>query len=128
VLNTSSPGDDLDGLIELARDYMVLMAAVVFGGGLMGYIKASSKASLISGTVSALVLGITFWISMNGRLGEGLIASFVVYSLLDIIFVLRLIKTKKFMPAGLILILCVIGQGLALAGHGAIMSSPNYRG
>ncbi len=101
---------DLTSFIEFARNYMLIMAFLVLGGGVMGYVKASSKASLISGIVSAVILAIIFGVACNGQVKEAMIASFVTYALLDTVFAMRLMKTKKFMPAGLILIFCVVGQ------------------
>lgn len=95
------------------------MSVIVLLGGLMGFMKAKSKASLISGVISAILLGAAFAAGLNGKPSEGIIASFVIYSLLDVVFAMRLKKTKKFMPAGLILIFCCIGQvldALALKG------------
>ncbi|MEM6450729.1 MAG: TMEM14 family protein [Cyanobacteria bacterium P01_D01_bin.105] len=69
-------------------------------GGMMGYQKAGSKVSLISGLVSGLLLLVGAYLLFGGIL-TGLILSGLVSLLLVIVFVIRLIKTKKFMPAGL---------------------------
>ena len=69
-------------------------------GGVMGYQKAGSQVSLISGVISGLLLLIGGYLLLGGAL-SGLILSGVVSLLLVIVFVIRLIKTKKFMPAGL---------------------------
>ena len=45
-------------MIEIARNYILLMSIVVLGGGAMGYVKAKSKASLIAGVISAILLGV----------------------------------------------------------------------
>lgn len=114
--------------IDLARDYILFMAIAVLVGGIIGYVKASSKASLISGVVSALVLGLTFWFAMNDKLGEALIASFVIYAALDVVFLMRLMKTKKLMPGAPMLFLCIVGQVLSMSAHRHIITSANYRG
>lgn len=69
-------------------------------GGVMGYQKAGSQVSLISGLISGLLLLIGGYLLFGGAL-SGLMLSGVVSLLLVIVFVIRLIKTKKFMPAGL---------------------------
>jgi uncharacterized membrane protein (UPF0136 family) len=114
--------------IDLARDYILFMAFAILAGGIMGYVKASSKASLISGVVSAAALGITFWFAINQHLGEAFIASFLIYAILDVVFVLRLIKSKKLIPAAPILFLCIVGQVLSMSAHRHILLSANYRG
>jgi uncharacterized membrane protein (UPF0136 family) len=73
-------------------------AVLLIGGGLMGFIKAKSSASLISGTVTGLLsLGVAFLIpsSHHTALICGAILSFVV----SMIFILRFFRTKKAMPA-----------------------------
>ncbi len=117
----------VSGLIDFARDYILFMSIAMLAGGIMGYVKASSKASLISGVISALLLGGSFIFAINGKIGVGFISSFIIYSILDLVFVMRLIKTRKFMPAGMILLLCMTGQVLAIAAHRAMLGSANYR-
>jgi uncharacterized membrane protein (UPF0136 family) len=120
--------------IDLARDYILFMAVVVLAGGIMGYVKASSKASLVSGVISAALLGLTFWFgvaeTLGGikHLGESFIASFLIYALLEVVFVMRLFKSKKLIPAAPILFLCVVGQVLSMSAFRHIMTSANYRG
>jgi len=114
--------------IDLARDYMLFMAIAMLAGGIMGYVKASSKASLISGVISAAVLAATFWCALHEMLGQSFIASFIIYAILEVVFVMRLIKTKKPLPAAPILFLCVVGQVLSMSAFRYMMSSVNYRG
>lgn len=76
-------------------------------GGFMGYLKAGSKVSLISALVSAVLLAVAeLWLSKP--------ATEVILGLLVAMFLWRLIKTKKFMPSGLMLILTVVALGLRL--------------
>jgi uncharacterized membrane protein (UPF0136 family) len=100
------------------------IAAIVFGlfvigGGVWGYVKAKSKPSLISGVVSGLVLivaGIIYFI-VSPQLGLTIAA--IMSVLLAIVFTIRLIKTKKFVPAGVMLIAAVVTAAIiftALAG------------
>ena len=71
-------------------------------GGLMGFIKAKSKVSLIMSSIFALLLALY-------NLGKIDVKYFpeILIGLLIVIFGIRLAKTKKFMPAGLMLILSV---------------------
>ena len=79
--------------------YIVLLVV----GGLIGYLKAGSKASLIVSAVFAAVLtlcqiGFVFQRQMID----------VVLAILLVVFAWRLTKSKKFMPAGLMLVLTVV--------------------
>ncbi|HCF26964.1 MAG TPA: hypothetical protein DEV81_07085 [Cyanobacteria bacterium UBA11049] len=82
-----------------------VVAAIAYGilaivGGIIGYVQAKSKASLISGIVSGLLLIIAGVVQLQGQ-GLGLILAIVVTIALIIVFAMRLAKTRKFMPAGL---------------------------
>ena len=85
-------------------------------GGVMGYIKVGSKASLLSGVGLGLALlasGYGVWRGSR----ESLIVSLVISALLVALFAMRLAKTKRFMPAGMLAILslaAIIVFGLAL--------------
>src|SRR5438046_2526094 len=80
--------------------YIVLLLI----GGLIGFLKAGSKASLIASAVSAALLIIA---SIPSLLQPGIrqILIDTILGLLLIVFAVRLTKTKKFMPSGLMLVL-----------------------
>lgn len=85
------------------------IAAIAYGilaivGGIMGYIQAQSKVSLISGSISGLLLIFSGVIQLQGQ-AWGLTLATVVTTLLVIVFAVRLAKTRKFMPAGLMSLL-----------------------
>jgi len=88
-----------------------VVAAIAYGilalvGGAIGYKQAQSKASLISGIVSGLLLILGGVLRLLGQTwGLGLAA--IVTVILVIIFTTRLMKTRKFMPAGLMTVLGV---------------------
>ena len=82
-----------------------VVAAIAYGilvivGGIIGYVQAQSKASLISGIISGLLLVTAGVMQLQGQ-GLGLILAIVVTIALIIVFAIRLAKTRKFMPAGL---------------------------
>ncbi len=85
-------------------------------GGIMGYVKVGSKASLLSGVGMGLALlasGYGVW--QGSR--DSLLVALVVAALLVALFAMRLVKTKRFMPAGVLAILslaAVIIFGFAL--------------
>jgi uncharacterized membrane protein (UPF0136 family) len=80
--------------------YIVLLLI----GGLIGFLKAGSKVSLIASAVSAALLIIA---SIPSLLQPGIrqILIDTILALLLVIFAVRLTKTKKFMPSGLMLVL-----------------------
>jgi uncharacterized membrane protein (UPF0136 family) len=83
--------------------YIVLLIV----GGLFGYFKAGSKVSLITSAVSAAILVLC----TLGFVFQPYMAN-VVMALLLVVFAIRLTKTKKFMPSGLMLVLTVVTLAL----------------
>ena len=86
-----------------------VVAAIAYGilaivGGIIGYVQAKSKASLISGIISGLLLIIAGVMQLQGNYW-GVILALVVTAVLIIVFAVRLAKSRKFMPAGLMTIL-----------------------
>ncbi len=69
-------------------------------GGIIGYLQAQSQVSLISGTISGLILVISAFLQLQGQ-GFALVLAAVVTAVLVVVFAIRLQKTRKFMPAGL---------------------------
>jgi uncharacterized membrane protein (UPF0136 family) len=93
-----------------AQISIVVFGTLVLGGGVMGFVKAKSKASLIAGVVSDALLLAAFAISFsNFRLGIS-VASFIA-ALLLLVFFLRLKSSKKFMPSGLMVLLSALESG-----------------
>ena len=76
------------------------------GGGIMGYRQAGSKVSLISGSVSGLLLLLGAGLMFQGST-VGLRLAQIVVTVLIVVFLSRLIKTRKLMPAGLMVIVGV---------------------
>ena len=105
------------GRIVLAAYAMFMVA-----GGVIGYRKAGSMASLISGVGSAVVLLVAFLIAGSNPV-VGFWLGALTGLLLCIVFALRLAKTGKFMPAGALLIVSLAAMILlareALAVSGA---------
>ncbi|MEK0178608.1 MULTISPECIES: TMEM14 family protein [Microcoleus] len=81
-------------------------------GGIMGYVKAKSQASLISGLVSGSLLILAGIAQLMGQ-SWGLILAAAISAVLVVVFILRLVKTRKFMPAGMLIL-------ASLASFGAI--------
>jgi len=75
-------------------------------GGIIGYRQAGSQVSLISGIISGFLLLIGAYL-LYGASPAGPIFAGAVTLALVIVFIVRLIKTRKFMPAGLMVIVGV---------------------
>jgi uncharacterized membrane protein (UPF0136 family) len=87
--------------------YIVLLVA----GGLFGFLKAGSKVSLITASVSAALLVLTtlpglFEPTLRRNLAD------IIMAVLLVVFTIRLAKTKKFMPSGLMLVLTLVALAL----------------
>ncbi|AVH73915.1 TMEM14 family protein [Nostoc sp. 'Lobaria pulmonaria (5183) cyanobiont'] len=86
-----------------------IVAAFAYGilaivGGIMGYIQATSSVSLLSGSISGLLLILAAYFQLQGQTW-GAILAVLVTAVLVVVFAFRLVKTRKFMPAGLMTIL-----------------------
>lgn len=91
---------------------LAVLATVVYGllagfGGIWGYLKSKSKPSLISGCISGVLLLLSAVMQIQGY-SLGLSMSKIITLLLVVVFTIRLIKTRKFMPSGIML-----GAGIA---------------
>ncbi len=76
-------------------------------GGLIGFLKAGSKISLITSSIAAAALIIT---AIPGLLASGMARGMqdAIMAALIVVFTIRLAKTKKFMPSGLMLIITAV--------------------
>jgi uncharacterized membrane protein (UPF0136 family) len=89
--------------------YMVLWIYIflLLAGGLIGFYKAQSKVSLISSAVFAALLAV---LAVPGiferKFAHG--AANVLLAALLVVFAIRLVKTKKFMPSGLMLVVTTL--------------------
>ncbi|MEL6911540.1 MAG: TMEM14 family protein [Cyanobacteria bacterium J06629_2] len=86
---------------------LAIAATIVYGllsglGGIWGYLKSQSKPSLISGCISGILLLVAAVMQIQGA-SSGLLLSKIIVLLLVVVFAIRLIKTKKFMPSGIML-------------------------
>ncbi|NJO77078.1 MAG: hypothetical protein HC827_00190 [Cyanobacteria bacterium RM1_2_2] len=91
---------------------LATLAAIGYGilaavGGILGYTQARSQTSLISGLISGILL-IVGGIAHQQNLSWGLPLSVGITILLIIVFVIRFIKTRKFMPAGLMVVAGIV--------------------
>lgn len=83
--------------------YIVLLLA----GGVMGFVKAKSKPSLIASAAFAVVLALC-----NLGIIQVRYLVDILMIVLILVFAMRLAKTKKFMPAGLMIVLTAVALAL----------------
>ena len=86
--------------------YIVLLVV----GGLMGFLKARSKISLIMSIIFAVPLALCALGYLSFFIAN------VLIGVLAVVFIIRFAKGRKFMPAGLMIVLSVA----ALAGLWAL--------
>jgi len=93
----------MNNLFQLAPWFILIYAAVVLLGGIIGYLKAKSKVSLIMGLSSGVSL-LVAWFLCGKMPVVGLgIATFIA-SVLLVVFIMRFFRTRVFMPAGLMMV------------------------
>ena len=78
--------------------YIVLLVI----GGLIGFLKAKSKISLLTSVAFAIVLGICAMDVLPIEVSWGIL------SFLALFFLIRFLKTKKFMPGGMMTLLTFV--------------------
>ncbi len=102
--------------------FVLIYALLVAIGGIMGYVKAQSKPSLISGLISGVALAIAWYIGLQNPTAGLAIATFFALVLL-IVFALRFRRTGKLVPAGLLAILSLVATILFAIGWASIRGS-----
>ncbi len=95
-------------MIGPARIYFIIFGLLTILGGVIGYVKAGSTASIIAGSISGILLLIAAWL-LPGNLALGLALAAVISIALAGRFIPAFIKTGHLMPAGLMSVLSVIG-------------------
>lgn len=88
------------------------LAVIVYGilalvGGIVGYAQARSMPSLVAGVISGILL-IVGGIAHHQGADWGMVLSIIVTIVLVITFAVRFWKTRKFMPAGFMLLAGII--------------------
>jgi uncharacterized membrane protein (UPF0136 family) len=76
-------------------------------GGLIGFLKGKSKVSLIMSVSFAAALSLC----AAGIIFQPYVAD-ILLAVLLVVFAMRLVKTKKFMPAGMLIIVTIVALAL----------------
>jgi uncharacterized membrane protein (UPF0136 family) len=100
-------------MIGPAKIYFIVFGLLTIVGGVIGYVKANSTASIIAGSISGiLLLGAAFLLA--DHLALGLAVAALVSILLAGRFIPAFVRTGQLMPAGLMSVLSVIGIVMAI--------------
>src|SRR5438105_7964314 len=100
-------------MIGGAKIYFIVFGILTIAGGVLGYVKAGSMASIIAGSISGVLLLLAAWL-MPEHQAAGLIVALVVLLLLAGRFIPIFFRTLTAMPAGLMSVLSVLGIIVAI--------------
>ena len=99
--------------MEATKIYFIIFGVLTIAGGIVGYVKAGSVASIIAGAITGVLLLVAAFLLPEHR-GAGLATALVISLLLAAQFIPKFLQTGRVMPAGIMSILSVIGITLAI--------------
>jgi uncharacterized membrane protein (UPF0136 family) len=99
--------------MEAAKIYFIVFGALTILGGIVGYVKAGSVASIIAGSITGVLLLVAAFLLPEHRTA-GLAIALVISLLLAAQFMPKLLRTGRIMPAGIMSLLSVIGIIVAI--------------
>ena len=94
--------------MEAAKIYFIVFGVLTIAGGIVGYVKAGSVASVIAGSITGVLLLVAAFLLPEHR-AIGLATAFIISLLLAAQFAPKFIRTGRAMPAGMMSILSLIG-------------------
>jgi uncharacterized membrane protein (UPF0136 family) len=94
--------------MEVTKVYFILFGVLTIAGGIVGYVKAGSVASIIAGSITGILLLVAAFLLPEHRVA-GLATALVISLFLAVQFVPKFLQTGRVMPAGMMSILSVIG-------------------
>jgi uncharacterized membrane protein (UPF0136 family) len=99
--------------MEAAKIYFIAFGVLTIAGGIVGYAKAGSVASIVAGSITGILLLVAAFLLPQHR-AIGLATAFIISLLLAAQFVPKFIRTGRVMPAGMMAILSLIGLVAAI--------------
>ena len=99
--------------MEAAKLYFIVFGVLTIAGGVVGYVKAGSVASIVAGSITGVLLLVAAFLLPEHR-AIGLAPAFIISLLLAAQFAPKFIRTGRAMPAGMMSILSVIGIIVAI--------------
>src|SRR6185437_13993885 len=100
-------------MVGPARIYFIVFGVLTIVGGLIGYLKAGSTASIIAGSITGILLIVACFVLPEHRM-LGLAGGLVISLLLAAQFLPKFVRTGRVMPAGMMTVLSVIGIFMAV--------------
>jgi uncharacterized membrane protein (UPF0136 family) len=94
--------------MEATKIYLIVFGVLTIAGGILGYVKADSVASIIAGSITGVLLLVAAFLLPEHRT-IGLATAFIVSLLLAAQFIPKFLRTGRVMPAGMMSILSAIG-------------------
>ena len=99
--------------MEAAKIYFIVFGVLTIAGGVVGYVKADSMASIVAGSITGVLLLVAAFLLPEHR-AIGLATAFIISLLLAAQFAPKFLRTGRVMPAGMMSILSVIGVVAAI--------------
>ncbi len=96
-----------------AKIYFIVFGILTIAGGVVGYVKAGSVASIVAGGITGVLLLVAAFLLPEYRI-VGLATACIVSLLLAAQFVPKFLRTGRVIPAGMMSILSVIGIIVAI--------------
>src|SRR5947208_14580636 len=94
--------------MEAAKIYFIVFGALTILGGIVGYVKAGSMASIIAGSITGVLLLVAAFVLPEHRM-VGLATALIVPLLLASPFIPKILQIGIVMPSGIMLVLSGIG-------------------
>ena len=94
--------------MEAAKIYFIVFGILTIAGGIVGYVKAGSVASIIAGSIAGVLLLVGAFLLPEYR-AAGLTTALIISLLLAAYFIRKFSQTGIVMPAGIMSLLSVIG-------------------
>ena len=115
-------------MLTAIQSYLCLFAALTLAGGIVGFAKAASKASLIAGSIAGALLLISAWLVGTSNSLVGLILGALTSLVLAGRFLPSYRKTRKLMPAGMMVGLSLVSLLIVSTGFFVDRSSSDFAG
>jgi uncharacterized membrane protein (UPF0136 family) len=93
---------------------LIVYAVLLIVGGVIGFVKARSRPSLIAGVGSGILALVAAWISETYSPDGGYSLALLLAVVLFVFFGYRASITRKFMPGGLLAVASVLVMGFML--------------
>jgi len=99
--------------MEAAKIYFIIFGLLTIAGGVVGYVKAGSTASIIAGAITGILLLVAAFLLPEHQVA-GLATALIISFLLAGYFICKFLSTGAIMPAGIMSVLSVIGIVVAI--------------